>query len=178
MDQFYKDLPDRIREAVEKDMQDILKETGDETIYTAALVTDSDCVTLFLAVNTLEFLEENGGPESENRWLPDEWGYSDGDNSALAKLSELLFAHDEAMESESDEDGADEKQEDNCRLFFDAVTSALSQLKSAGIFGKQSDKVTCFVSISDDDRAEEVENQSAKQLNTPGLAKEFLNRYA
>ena len=32
-----------------------------------ALVTDSDCVTLFLAVNTLEYLKDNGGLESEDR---------------------------------------------------------------------------------------------------------------
>lgn len=178
MDQFYQDLPDKIREAVEKDIQDILKEVGDETIYTAALVTDSDCVTLFLAVNTLEFLEENGGLDSENRWLPDEWGYSDGDDSALAKLSEVLFEHDEAVEGETDGDDADEKREENQQLFFEAATFALEQLKKSKVFEKHSDEVTFFVSISDDERAEEVENQSAKQLNTPELAKVFLKRYS
>ncbi|GFH91290.1 hypothetical protein IMSAGC002_02542 [Lachnospiraceae bacterium] len=35
--------------------------------YMPALVTDSDCVTLFLAVNTLEYLKDNGGLESEDR---------------------------------------------------------------------------------------------------------------
>lgn len=171
MDQFYQDLPGQIREAVEKDMENILQEVGDEEIYTAALVTDSDCVTLFLAVNTLEFLEENGGPAEENRWLPDEWGYSDGDDSALAELSRQLFAHDEALE-----DGDDETRKENRRLFFDAAISALEQLKKAKVFGKHSDQVTCFVSISDDEEAEEIENQSAKQLNTAKLAKAFAKR--
>ena len=47
MDQFYKDLVEKIRYAAEKDIQKIMGETGGEKIYAAALVTDSDCVTLF-----------------------------------------------------------------------------------------------------------------------------------
>ncbi len=40
-----------------------------------------------------------------------------------------------------------------------------------------SEEVTCFVSVSDDDQADEVENWSAEQLNTPELASAFMNRY-
>ena len=41
MDQFYKDLVEKIRDAAEKDIQKIMGETGGEKIYVAALVTDS-----------------------------------------------------------------------------------------------------------------------------------------
>ena len=41
MDQFYKDLVEKIRDAAEKDIQKIIGETGGEKIYVAALVTDS-----------------------------------------------------------------------------------------------------------------------------------------
>ena len=92
MDQFYKDLVEKIRYAAEKDIQKIMGETGGEKIYAAALVTDSDCVTLFLAVNTLEYLKDNGGLESEDRWLPDEWGYSDENDSELSKLLGVIIA--------------------------------------------------------------------------------------
>ena len=37
-------------------MEKVRQETGKEHIYRAALVTDSDCITLFLAVNTEEAL--------------------------------------------------------------------------------------------------------------------------
>ena len=115
MDQFYKDLVEKIRDAAEKDIQKIMGETGGEKIYVAALVTDSDCVTLFLAVNTLEYLKDNGGLESEDRWLPDEWGYSDESGSELSKLSRLLFEHDRAISS----DGyTDEEWEQNRRQFL------------------------------------------------------------
>lgn len=173
MDQFYQELADKVKDAVEKDMRKVLDEVGSEKIYAVALVTDSDCVTLFLAVNTLEYLRENGGLESEGRWLPDEWGYSDGDDSELAKLSELLYEHDETLSSEDDDD---EKLEERWQMFFEAVISALRQLKEDNVFGENSEEITCFVSVSDDDRAEEVENHSAEQLNAPELVEVFLKR--
>ena len=174
MDQFYKDLVEKIRYAAEKDIQKIMGETGGEKIYAAALVTDSDCVTLFLAVNTLEYLKDNGGLESEDRWLPDEWGYSDESGSELSKLSRLLFEHDRAISS----DGyTDEEWEQNRRQFFEAAVAAFVRLKAGNVFGEQTKEVTCFVSISDDDRAEDGENWSAQLLNTPELASAFVDRY-
>ncbi|MDE6165668.1 MAG: DUF4303 domain-containing protein, partial [Muribaculaceae bacterium] len=39
------------------------------------LVTDRYCCSLFLAVNTLEYLEsEDDEPDDECKWHPDEWG--------------------------------------------------------------------------------------------------------
>ena len=143
-------------------MQKIIALVGNEHIYTVAMVTDSDCVSLFMAVNTIEYLDKNGGPDSENKWIPDEWGYSDGDNSALANLSTLLWEHSETLPDKA--------------FFFDAVISAMKQLKEAGAFGEHSEAITFFVSISDDDETENMEDFSAKQLNTTQLTAAFLNR--
>lgn len=162
IDPFYQGLTERIREAAEKDMQKIIALVGNEHIYTVAMVTDSDCVSLFMAVNTIEYLDKNGGPDSENKWIPDEWGYSDGDNSALANLSTLLWEHSETLPDKA--------------FFFDAVISAMKQLKEAGAFGEHSEAITFFVSISDDDETENMEDFSAKQLNTTQLTAAFLNR--
>lgn len=175
MEQFYQDLTTKIKDAVKTDMKKILEEVGNEKIYVTALVTDSDCITLFLAVNTYEYLNENGGLESEEKWLPDEWGYSDGKDSALTKLSELLYEHDKSLSYEADKD---EQLEKYYKQFFEAAISALEQLKTENIFGKESEEVICFVSISDDDQAEDIENMSAKRLNNPELISEFLNRYS
>ena len=90
---FFKNLEHNIEQAVKKDMKKILKETGNEKIYAVALVTDSDCITLYLAVNTYEFMEKHDkeylidmdlseediknlkeGSASLTQWLPDEWG--------------------------------------------------------------------------------------------------------
>lgn len=187
---FFKNLEHNIEQAVKKDMKKILKETGNEKIYAVALVTDSDCITLYLAVNTYEFMEKHDkeylidmdlseediknlkeGSASLTQWLPDEWGYSDDDNSELAKISELLYEN-----SESDEYD-DEEYEENQKLFFETVTSAFKHLIEEKVFGEYSEKITYFISMSDDDRAEAIENNSAKLLNSPNIYETFLNRY-
>lgn len=190
MNSFFKNLQYQIEQAVKKDMKKILKETDNEKIYTVALVTDSDCITLYLAVNTYEFMKKKDkeysidmdlseediknlkeGFASLTQWLPDEWGYSDDDNSELAKISKLLY------ENSKSEDFDNEEYEENQKLFFKIVTSAFKHLIEEKVFGEYSEEITYFISMSDDDRAEEIENNSAKLLNPPSLYETFFNRY-
>jgi hypothetical protein len=56
------------------------------------------------------------------------------------------------------------------------VTSVFLELIQANVFGFDPDEVTYFISISDDDRAEEIENNSAKVLNSKKVYEEFLKR--
>lgn len=189
MNLFFKNLEYKIEQAVKKDMQKILKETGNEKIYAVALVTDSDCITLYLAVNTYEFMEKNDkeysidmdlseediknlkeGSASLTQWIPDEWGYSDDNNSELVKISKLLYENSES------EDFGDEEYEENQKLFLETVTSAFKHLIKEKVFGKYSEEITYFISMSDDDRAEEIENDSAKLLNPSNIYETFLNR--
>ena len=58
MEAFFKEIGMKIREAVKEDVKKILKEVGDEQIYAAALVTDSDCITLYVALNTYEYMKK------------------------------------------------------------------------------------------------------------------------
>ncbi len=163
IDPFYLGLADRIREAVEKDLHEVLSQIGDEHIYTVALVADRYCCSLFLAVNTIEYLEnECEEPDDACKWHPDEWGYSDGHGSELVKLSSLLWENHNNFPGEA--------------FFIDALITAMKQLKETGIFGERTDEITFFVSMSDDEEAENLEDFSAKQLNSFELADEFLNR--
>lgn len=125
-------------------------------------IADNGYVTLFMAVNTTEYLEENDGTDSDAKWLPDEWGYSDSADGELTKLSALLWQNYENLP------GVD--------FFINEVISAMKQLKESGAFGPQSHDVTCFVSMSDDDEAVNIEDYSAVQLNSPELAAAFLSR--
>lgn len=189
MKTFFKDLDSKIENAVKEDVKKILKEVGDERIYAAALVTDSDCITLFLALNTYEYMKKRDreyldiidlseemkknledGSASLTKWLPDEWGYSDGNKSQLNEISKLLFKHDE--ETEYDEEEYEESQQ----LFLETVTSAFKRLIEENVFGEYSKEITYFISMSDDERAEEIENQSAGELNSRELYEAFLNR--
>lgn len=187
METFFKELSAKIEQAVKTDMQEIQKEIGDEKIYAAALVTDSDCVTLFLAVNTYEYMRKKDaeyielmhddlseediknvkeGIGSLTKWVPDEWGYSDGKNSQLVEISKLLF----------DKEGANSKDyEENTALFFEAVTSAFKNLIAANVFGDSADEITYFISMSDDERTPEIEDYSAKLLNPESVYQAFSN---
>ena len=191
MEQFFLDLRPAIVEAVRTEMEKIRAAAGDERIYAAALVTDSDCITLFLAVNTEESLawrdrkdrtakrldtlrqywdgalvdQVANGSFSLNRYLPDEWGYSDGTDSELNQVSRQLYDQEEKL-SDEDDDTCDAFQEQ----LLETVTGAFETLRTEGVFGPE---VVCFVSMSDDDRAEEIEDTSARRLNTPEQYEQF-----
>lgn len=189
MEDFFKELGDQIQQAVKKDVQNILNAVGEEEIYAVALVTDSDCVTLYLALNTYEYMKKrdeeyikkfpNDWPEQQiksiregtvslTKWIPADWGYSDGKGSELNNISKLLFAKEES----NPEEYARSKD-----LFFETVTSAFKHLIESKIFGDDSEKITYFISISDDESIYEIENYSAKLLNTEKVYEDFLNRH-
>ena len=160
---YWQDVAAKISDAVAADLREILGRIDDERIYTAALVTDRYCCSLFLAVNTLEYLEsEDEEPDDETKWHPDEWGYSDGHGSELVKLSKSLWENHNTLPGEA--------------FFFSAMISAMKQVKDSGIFGERTDEITLFISISDDEDAENLEDSSAMTLNSPELAAVFLNR--
>ena len=188
MELFFENIKNEIEKAVKKDVRKIFNEVGEERIYASALVTDSDCVSLYLAVNTYEnmkkrdeeyikLLQEDLSEEyikkvkegscSITKWNPAEWGYSDGRNSNLVEVSKLLY---------SEEETNSEEYEKHIDLFFEAVTSAFKKLIDLKIFGKNLEDVTFFISISDDERAYEIENFSAQLLNSENVYKEFLER--
>ncbi|WP_304647624.1 DUF4303 domain-containing protein, partial [uncultured Duncaniella sp.] len=92
----------------------------------------------------------------------DEWGYSDGHDSELVKLSKTLWENHNTLPGEA--------------FFFSAMISAMAQVKDSGIFGEGTEEITFFISISDDEDAENLEDASAMTLNSPELAAAFLNR--
>ena len=195
MEQFFADLQPAIETAVRHAMEKIRREIGKEHIYSATLVTDSDCITLFLAVNTEEALarrdEEDRAPErlaelreywpdelvdqvadgsfSLNRYLPDEWGYSDGTDSELNQVSQQL-CNQEAALSNTDADTYDEIQEQFQEQFLETVALAFETLRAEGIFAPET---LCFISMSDDERTADIENGSAQRLNTPEQYEQF-----
>ena len=195
MEQFFLDLQSAIQNAVRHAMEKICREVGDEHIYSAALVTDSDCVTLFLAVNTEEILAKRDaadqaperlaelrkywpdevvdkvadGSFSLSRYIPDEWGYSDGTDSELNQISQQLYDQ-EATLSNMDDDAYDEIQEQFQEQFLETVALAFETLWAEGIFAPET---LCFISMSDDDRTPDIEDGSVQRLNTPEQYEQF-----
>ncbi len=185
---FFQNLTGKIEEAVRNDVEKALKELNGEKIYAAALVTDSDCITLYPALNTCEYMRKRDleyieilkdhlseeqirklrdGTSSVTRWVPDDWGYPDNRDSDLIKISELLYAKEKSNPKEY------AKHIDS---FFEAVTSAFKNLIETKAFGEASETITCFISMSDDERAPAIENFSAKLLNSEAVYEAFLKR--
>lgn len=63
---------------------------------------------------------------------------------------------------------------------YTAMVAALELLDSEGFFGtgEERNQIVLFVSISDDDDAVRLENESGKALNPTFVYEEFLKRYA
>ena len=199
MEHFFLALQPTIENAVRHAMEKIRREIGKEHIYSAALVTDSDCITLFLAVNTEESLAKRDkkdrtpkrlaelrkywpkefvdqvadGSFSLNRYIPDEWGYSDGTDSELNQVSQQLYNQEETL-SDTDEDTYEEVHERFQELLFrligETAACVFERLRAEGVFGPE---IVCFISMSDDDRTPEIEDVSVRRLNTPEQYEQF-----
>ncbi|ELZ8935220.1 DUF4303 domain-containing protein [Cronobacter dublinensis] len=171
-DSFEKNL----ESAVRNDYLKLVKHLKEE-VYSVALVTDSYAKSLFLALNTTEALAEaklkyikNVGPEDDCyieilKWTPSEWAYSndDLDNSEIKNISHQL-AHIE--------DCSDEFQ----AKFYQSLTDVLTVLRKSGLFPEND--FTLFISVTDDDRSEAVENYSAQLLNPKDTFMKFQERYS
>ncbi|KOP80180.1 hypothetical protein AMS59_01900 [Lysinibacillus sp. FJAT-14745] len=194
MKDFFINLSERLVKAIELDFTNIKKMIGKEKIYAVSLVTDSDTVSLFLAVNTNEFLEKKNDEKDmqdnellaqfaeyfpgkideldnityNTKWIPAEWGYSNNDliHSEIALIVPKLFEKGTTIDSQ--------ELALFQRLFFECLTSTLQTLITKGVFSVNT--ITIFISISDDERTEEIENVSAKILNSEEVYNKFSQR--
>ncbi|MCL2156855.1 MAG: DUF4303 domain-containing protein [Methanobrevibacter sp.] len=195
METFFQEVKEKIIEAVTNQFPKMREEFEDEKPYAVAFETDSDCITLWLGVNTHEFLKKkdakygNEGYDPNTKWNPSEWGYSDGD-SQLARLSDELYENKSSIYDQISKQNPNQTPDETyeqfvalieesrlTELFFETVTAAFQELIEANVFGFNHDEVTYFITMSDDNRAEEIENNSAKKLNSKKIYEEFLNRY-
>lgn len=182
MQDFFNEFNKRLVEATRMDFREILNQCGDEKIYAASFVTDSDAMTLFFAVNTYkkleiryeQFIQKYGDDEIDKeslykafKWNPSEWAYSEDnvEDSAIDALQAFLYEKRNSIEEEDFE-----RFEEN---LYKTVTEVLLTLRNEGLF---TDSIL-FVSISDDDRAEDIEDESAAVLNTGMMFDSFLNRW-
>ncbi len=184
MNKFLKTLGNDIEKAIKDDAKRVIKETGKEHIYAVALVLDSDCISVYMAVNTNEYLKtadreyfemfKEDLPEDEiikyesgkaifTKWIPDEWGYSDGDKSKLNKISRKLAK----MEEKSPEEYESHKDE-----IINIIINSFDKVIGSSCFDNES--VTFFVSMADDEQGSDLELDSSKKLNSDVLHNIFI----
>ncbi|MBA9898855.1 DUF4303 domain-containing protein [Burkholderia cepacia] len=152
-----------------------------EHFYAFALYTDSGAMTVVPAANSdeglkrirerMEVADDEKAPEFT--WATAEWAYESAEADSFNPLCKKLA--DTVLGSTIPETRFD--------AFFKALQrdmiEALRQLDQEGLFGTgaEREKITLFVTISDDNGAEELENRSAKILNPPAVFDRFINRY-
>ncbi|NGZ77715.1 DUF4303 domain-containing protein [Saccharibacillus alkalitolerans] len=176
----FEEWKEELTEALRADFKALSKRIAGETLYAAALVTDSHAGSVYLGVHTeealrrrIDYCKNEVGIDTPSiaaalRWTPDEWEYSDGDlaEGKMPQVSRRLFdREDYSIESQA--------------AFYETASEALRRLDDEELFGTGAarEAVTLFLSVTDDDRTDEVENYSAKLLNPEAVYRRFLGRF-
>ena len=162
--------------ALENSLVELFEEHPEESFYAIALYTDSSAMTVGFAANSLEALEKKINEEDEEdqedckdyyKWATSEWVYEGWGGRDFESICKCLR-------------DADERR--NFKEFklkvISLMTEALGYIGKSDVFesaGKA--KPVMFVSVTDDNSAEDFENSSAKILNSSSVFDNFLSRY-
>ncbi|MDQ0660612.1 DUF4303 domain-containing protein [Paenibacillus sp. W2I17] len=175
MDHFLSEFEIQFRAGFLSDLEQTLAKVQHEKVYACAFGTDSDWVTLFMAVNTEESLskhitnmKEQGLCDSEQDEVYYRWGCSEyqyGEETHFNHISRLLYATEEVQGY----------KDEIIRIIAKVVNETADDVFAR--YGQAKADITFFVSLTDDDLAEEIENQSVHQMTVPSLASKFLKRY-
>jgi hypothetical protein len=165
-----------IYKAARNAFDDLRKTHPDEEFYAYALYTDSDACTVCPAANSLRGFAKAVSQESDlsaadvayYKWATSEWAYEGWKSSYFREISAQLRA------SENRANFATFK-----RGVAASMIGALKKLDADGFFGvgAEREKLVLFISVTDDNSAESVENESARLLNPKSVYERFALRY-
>lgn len=148
-------------------------------LYALALVTEDGSMSVGIAANTEEAFQEHLKAEREvegelspqdeagYRWNTGEWLHEGWRNDLFAALNRVLC--DEAVGEETDNVGG------HLAKLVETMTAALARLRRERE-AMLADTIL-FVTLTDSDEAEGIEDASAQQVNPPMLLDHFLKRY-
>ena len=167
------ELEKKCYQATSEAMNRLLAENSHEDFYAFSLYTDSSAMTVMLSANSeqqLESILENEEDKSKEtinyyRWATSEWAYDGCFPELFGEISTLL------RESPNRSDFTDFK-----RKLLQILTNTLNKIKS-GELASSLEKSILFVSVTDDDESEEIENISAQIINNHQETSFFLERY-
>jgi hypothetical protein len=153
-------------------------ESGD--VYAICLLTDDGAMSVGFSANSEAHFVARRAEEAEERemtasfeaylrWDPAEYAYEDIGDDAFEQANAPLIA------AATSDDGEGDNADVHLDHLIDAMIDALANLRAER--GDALAKVTLFVTVTDSEQTEEVENRSAERLNPPELAAPFLRRY-
>ncbi|QQE86505.1 DUF4303 domain-containing protein [Pseudomonas putida] len=160
-----------------KQALDALQRThSDERFYAFSLYTDSSAMTIAVAGSSLEALDLKVQKEDEEdredsvsyfKWATSEWVYEGWRRDLFKNACKELREDSERTDISTFREG-----------LYSAMARVLSSLRETGFF--QSFLATepiLFVSVTDDNAAEELEDRTACRLNSLDVYEEFSSRY-
>lgn len=169
-------LKEHIADAVIQSLPKLLAAHPGEYVYAIALYTDSSAMTVALAANSWEALEiklraedelDRQDLEAAYTWATSEWVYEGWGGQRFEPVCERL------RESEARSDFDTFKQ-----TVISCMVEALECVSRKGIFESICHvRPILFVSMTDDNAAEGIENSSARMLNSNEVLHKFLARY-
>ena len=172
------DLEKRVYKAAKSSFSSLKSAHPNEEFYVFALYTDSGAMTICPSANSFRGLEDKIGQEEEEdrtheavqyyKWASSEWAYEAWQSEEFEGVCKALRESAERSDFESFQ-----------AQVFQVMTNALHLLKNEGFFESFNahQSPVLFVTITDDDRAEEFENKSAEVLNGERVFDEFVSRY-
>jgi hypothetical protein len=172
-------LTGEIARAARLSFSALLAQHGHEAFYAFALYTDEDCWTVVPAANSLERLEarmeEQGAPDPRQRaadkWSSAEWAFEGFAAEPFDAICEQLQATGSALPDEAAAFAAFKAG------VHQAMVAALKSLDESGFFGAHRTGAVLFVTSSDNEEAEALEDRSARLLNPPEIHEAFGRRY-
>lgn len=148
-----------------------------EEFYAYALYTDSSAMTIVPSANSIQALNNNILQEDESersedvvayyKWSSSEWAYEAFKGDKFSEINKNI---------REDRDRSDFPEFK--KKVIGVMTSALASLVREGFFEQGDEKSpVVFVTVSDDDEAEAVENASARIINKKSVYEYFIKRY-
>tara|TARA_B110001454_G_C12723212_1_gene435865 strand:- start:7342 stop:7890 length:549 start_codon:yes stop_codon:yes gene_type:complete len=157
----------------------LISERKGEHFYAFALYTDGDAWTILAAANSLEqhqkavlkFGETNAQNVAAYKWSTGEWAYENWKGELFTDIYRDLAKYRKTQEN-TDSDYASYKNS-----VHECMITALKRLDQSGFFGEMRSSIVLFVSSTDNDETETIENYSAKELNSQSVYSEFIERF-
>lgn len=167
------ELEDKCFQATFEAIKKLLTEKPDENFYAFSLYTDSSAMTVSLSANSEERLhsilnvEEDKSKETQSyyKWATSEWAYEGFYAENFSNISKSL------RESSDRENFVQFKNK-----LIQMLINVLKKIKLSELAPELSTSAL-FVSITDDDEAENIENISADLINDEPIKSYFISRY-
>lgn len=171
----WKDIEKICAAAATKAIQELLAENSGQNIYTYALFTDDSAMSIGFGANTQDYFNKKLEAESDLteedfayfKWNIAEWKYEGYKDDYFEDINKKLT--DLSLTSNRDE----------LNILFDKVinimVNSLKHAREKHI--NQVNQAVFFVTVTDDEFSEKIENYSAKILNPGEISNNFLSRY-